>query len=55
MDKEYEKITITIPKDVMKEFRNFCARHAINMSGRISKLIEKDLEINQGENNKIRT
>lgn len=54
MDKEYEKITITLPKKLLKEFRDFCARNAINMSGRIAILIGKDLTLNEGDN-KLKT
>ena len=39
----YERISITIPKDLLKKFRKFCEENAINMSGRISKLIEKEI------------
>lgn len=39
----YERISITIPKELLKKFRKFCEDNAINMSGRISKLIEKDI------------
>jgi len=40
----YERISITIPNGLLKKFRKFCEDNAINMSGRISKLIEKDLK-----------
>ena len=40
----YERISITIPKELLKKFRKFCEDNAINMSGRISKLIEKDIK-----------
>ncbi len=42
----YERISITIPKELLKKFRKFCEDNAINMSGRISKLIEKDIKEN---------
>lgn len=46
MDKQdgYERITITLPKELLKKFRKYCEENAINMSGRIAKFIEKDLE-----------
>ena len=42
----YERISITIPKELLKKFRKFCEDNAINMSGRTSKLIEKDIKEN---------
>lgn len=44
MDKKYERINITLPKEVLKRFKEFCKRNGINMSARISILIEGDLE-----------
>ena len=45
MDKQgrYKRITITLPKTLLDEFRRFCEENAINMSGKIAKLIEKEL------------
>ena len=40
----YERINITLPKEVLKKFRNFCKKNGINMSSRISILLEKDLK-----------
>lgn len=42
----YERISITLPKELLKKFRKFCEDNAINMSGKISKLIEKELKDN---------
>jgi|TARA_B100001971_G_C17978257_1_gene425953 metal-responsive CopG/Arc/MetJ family transcriptional regulator len=44
MDNKYERITITLPQDVLQKFREFCKRNGINMSSRISLLVEKDLK-----------
>ena len=41
---KYERITITLPKELLKKFRKFCEENAINMSGRIAKLIERDIK-----------
>lgn len=39
----YERITITLPKELLKKFRKYCEENAINMSGKIAKLIEKEI------------
>ena len=44
MDKIYERINITVPKEILKKFRDFCERNGINMSSRISILIKKDIK-----------
>ena len=44
MDKEYQKLTITLPEKTLKEFREFCERNGINLSSRIAILIKEDLE-----------
>jgi metal-responsive CopG/Arc/MetJ family transcriptional regulator len=44
MDKKYERINITIPKEILEKFRKFCKNNGINMSSRISILLEHDLE-----------
>ena len=44
MDVKYERINITLPKDVLLKFREFCEENGINISSRISILIKKDLE-----------
>jgi metal-responsive CopG/Arc/MetJ family transcriptional regulator len=44
MDTEYQKLTITLPKNLLKEFRKFCENNGINMSGRIAILIREDLQ-----------
>ena len=41
---KYERITITLPQKILEKFRKFCEENAINMSGRIAKLIEKDIK-----------
>lgn len=44
--RDFERISITIPKNLLSKFRKFCEDNAVNMSGRIARLIEKDLEKN---------
>ena len=44
MDKRYQKLTITLPEDLLKEFREFCESNGINLSSRIAILIKGDLE-----------
>jgi len=46
---KYEKFTITLPKKLLEKFREFCQNNSINMSGKIAKLIEKDLNSTQKE------
>lgn len=44
MDKEYQKLTITLPDDLLRSFKEFCLKNGINLSGRIAILIKEDLE-----------
>lgn len=44
MDKEYQKLTITLPEDLLKRFREFCQNNGINLSSRIAILIKEDLK-----------
>lgn len=44
MNTEYQKLTITLPINLLKEFRKFCENNGINLSSRIAILIKKDLE-----------
>jgi len=44
MDKEYQKLTITLPEDLLKSFREFCLKNGINLSSRIAILVKDDLE-----------
>jgi metal-responsive CopG/Arc/MetJ family transcriptional regulator len=44
MNTEYKKLTITLPNNLLKEFRKFCERNGINMSSRIAILIKEDLQ-----------
>ena len=44
MDTAYQKLTITLPENILKEFRNFCESNGINLSSRIAILIKEDLE-----------
>ena len=42
----YKRISITIPEEILGKFKSFCEKNAINLSGRIAKLIEKDFKSN---------
>jgi len=44
MDKIYQKLTITLPENLLKSFKEFCEKNGINLSGRIAILIKEDLE-----------
>ena len=44
MNKKYKKLTITLPENLLKEFREFCKKNGINLSSRIAILIKEDLE-----------
>ena len=44
MDTEYQKLTITLPSSLLKEFRKFCENNGINLSSRIAILIKEDLQ-----------
>ena len=44
MDKNYQKLTITLPENLLNEFRKFCEANGINLSSRIAILIREDLE-----------
>lgn len=44
MDTRYQKLTITLPENILKEFRKFCESNGINLSSRIAILIQEDLE-----------
>ena len=35
--------TVTIPKDVYDELRDYCKKHSYNMSGLVSKLITEHI------------
>lgn len=39
----YKKLTITLPDDLLGEFKNFCQKNGINLSSRIAILIKEDL------------
>ena len=44
MNTEYQKLTITLPNNLLKEFKKFCENNGINLSSRIAILIKEDLE-----------
>ena len=39
----YKRISITLPEEVYSKFKQYCNDNAINISGKIAKLIEKEL------------
>jgi len=41
---EYQKLTITLPIKIKKEFKKFCDNNGLNVSGRIAILIRDDLK-----------
>lgn len=43
MDK-YSKLTITLPENLLKKFREFCEKNGINLSSRIAILVKEDLQ-----------
>lgn len=44
---KFERLTITIPKDLLKNFKEYCKDNAINMSAKITKLIKKEMKQDQ--------
>lgn len=44
MDKQYERLNITLPKKLLEYFKKFCEANGINFSSRIAILIKDDLE-----------
>lgn len=44
MNKNYKKITITLPEDLLVKFKEFCQKNGINLSSRIAILIKEDLD-----------
>ncbi len=44
MDKQYERLNITLPKKLLEEFKKFCKANGISLSSRIAILIREDLE-----------
>jgi metal-responsive CopG/Arc/MetJ family transcriptional regulator len=44
MATEYQRIDITLPKELLKKFRAFCKEQGMKRSSRIAMLIRKDLE-----------
>ncbi len=41
---KFERLTVTIPEDLLEKFRKYCEDNAINMSAKIAKLIEKEMQ-----------
>jgi len=44
MNTKYQKLTITLPEDLLKEFKKFCEKNGINLSSRIAIIIREDLQ-----------
>jgi len=42
--KEYQKVTITLPKQLLKEYKEFLDSVGMNLSTRLAILIENDLK-----------
>jgi metal-responsive CopG/Arc/MetJ family transcriptional regulator len=42
----FQKLTITLPDELLKEFKNYCEEEGMNLSSRIAILIKKDLKKN---------
>ena len=40
---EYKKITITLPNNLIKRYKDFCESNGMNLSKRISLLLKEDL------------
>jgi len=40
----FERLTVTIPEYLLEKFRRYCEDNAINMSAKIAKLIEKEIQ-----------
>jgi metal-responsive CopG/Arc/MetJ family transcriptional regulator len=47
---EYKKITITLPQNIFKKYKEFCEDNGMNMSKRISLLLKEDLDKKKGLN-----
>ena len=41
---KYQRLNITIPEKLLKDFREYCKKEGMNLSSRIAVLIEKELE-----------
>ncbi len=37
--------TLRLPKKMLEEYRKFCSENAINMSARLRKFMDRDLEL----------
>ena len=44
MDKEYQKVTITLPKGLLKDYKKLLEEIGMSLSTRLAKLIEDDLK-----------
>jgi len=44
VDRQYERLNITLSKKLLDEFKKFCEVNGINISSRIAILIKEDLE-----------
>ena len=40
----FKKVTITIPEEILKNYRKYCLEEGMNLSSRIAILLKKDLE-----------
>jgi len=44
MKDKHIKVTITLPSELLKKFRDYCKEEGMHKSSRIAILIKKDLE-----------
>jgi metal-responsive CopG/Arc/MetJ family transcriptional regulator len=45
--KTHIKLTITLPKELLEEFKHYCKEHGMHKSTRIAVLINKDIQPRQ--------
>lgn len=44
MDKEYQKVTITLPKELLQQYKEILDNIGMNLSTRLAILVEDDLK-----------
>jgi len=47
--KNFKRITITLPKDLEKQFKKYCQNNGFKVSSKIANLISKELKLNNKE------
>jgi len=43
METKYPKVTISLPEDILQDYKKFCKINGMNISSRIAILLRKDL------------